>query len=174
MGYQTEIYEWEGDPTQAFANLVWKSRQYNHQVRLRYGYGRIYFTEGDFDEYVALVNEYNDIIKRNLDLLGYGKIIHDSGPWVGFQLGTLPVTGTYLEDVPQVPSYAGDKELTLRVYRNGALIFTKSIYSEKPFRIEPNKRGRMWEFEIEGNVERIEAADFASSMDELKQLQREG
>lgn len=174
MGYITEIFEWEGDSSQSFSNFVWKTKQVNHPFRVRYGYGRFYFTEGDFDAYNALVEEYNAAVSRNLDRLSSGYIIHDSGPWSGFQVGLLPVTGTYLEEVPSLPSYAGDKELTLRVYRDNELVFTKSIYTEKPFRITPNTRGREWEFEIEGNVDRLQAADFASSMEEIKQMQTGG
>lgn len=173
--YSSEVYQWEGDATQAFSNFIWETKQYNHQGRLRYNYARIFFTEGDFDAFNAALDAYNDIINRNLDRLSSSNVIHQQGPWQGWEIGTLPVTGTYLEEVPSQPVYSGDKMLSFKAYCDNELVSTRLVYNERPFRLgQTIKRGREWEFIFEGNVDRMQQVDMATSVDELKQTQSEG
>jgi hypothetical protein len=173
--YASEVYQWEGDSSQAFSNFIWKTKQYNFQTRLRFNYARIYFTEGDFDTFNALLDAYNNVIARNLDRLSSENIIHAQGPWQGYEIGTLPLAGTYLEDVPTEPVYSGDKMLSLKAYCNNVLVSERLVYNERPFRLGQDiRQGREWEFILEGNVDRLQQIDLASSMDELKQEQSEG
>ena len=55
--------------------------------------------------------------------------------------------------------------VTLRVYADGALIFTKSVESRNPFRL-PARVGRDWEMQVEGSSE-VFALSLANSMSEL-------
>lgn len=55
--------------------------------------------------------------------------------------------------------------MTMRVYLDGALLFTKTVASRNPFRL-PSKVGRDWEFEIEGDFE-VFVAGLATSMTEF-------
>ena len=168
MGYISEIFEWEGDDTQPFSNFEWLSRQYNFSNRLRFLYARAFFTEGDFDAFEAALAAYNDLIDQNLQRLSANVVIHDQGPWQGWQIGTIMVAGSLLNDVGAAPTYAGDKSLTLEVYTDNTLVFTKTITNERPFRIGQNRQGREWEFKITGNVSRLQQLDFATSMQELR------
>jgi len=69
---------------------------------------------------------------------------------------------------PYPPTYTGSDTLTLNVYINGTLAFTKDVYSD-----QPSARGRItsneWEFEIIGNVQ-----SQPSRCDRMKELKLGG
>ena len=174
MGFTNEVQEWEGDQTQAIRNFLWRSKQFVFDNRLSNIYCVIIFDQGDLEDFNQAVQDYNDAIRKNRLILLSGDLFDDDLPdGSGFGIGTKPITGTNLIDPGPFPVYAGDLELTLRVYVNEVLAFTKTIINERPFRIGARKRGRRWSFEIEGNVDRVKRMDFASSMEELKAMIQE-
>lgn len=174
MAYMTEIYEWEGDETQPFGTFNWKTKLYNMQERMRFGYGRIYFDEGDFDAYNAALDAYNLLVSQNLGYLSGGYVMYVNAPHQGWPVGGLPLAGSVIRDAGSVPSYAGEKVLNLKIYVDETLISTTQIFNQQPFRIDAQRRANRWEFEIEGNVESVKRIEFAPSMGELKQSQQGG
>lgn len=175
MPFTNEIFQWEGDTTQALRNFIWRSKQFVFDNRPSHLYGVILFDQGDLADYNQAVADWEDAVRKNRLILQARGVFPDSLPdGSGFGLGVRPITGTTLVDPGPFPTYTGDLTLTLRVYVNEILSFTKTIINQKPFRIGTRKRGRRWSFEIEGNVNRIKRMDFASSMDEIKAMIQEG
>lgn len=168
MGNANMIYEWEGDSSQALSNFTHKGRKELFPKRVRFVYARVLFVQGDLDDYWDLVEARNDVINRNKAKIAEGTI-DGSGGRVGggFWFGEESVTGDALEDVPDEPTYSGDLSLSLKIYVDGTLENTISVYDTKPFRIGVQKRSADWEFELVGNVDKVHRLDVASSMREL-------
>lgn len=176
MGFTTEVYEWEGDTTQAFGSFIWKSKRYLLENRPSKLYAVILFEQGDLADFEQALQDYQAAVTANQLLIASGWIF--PGPQLpsgsGFQIGNRAVTGTSLQNPGPLPVYGGELSLILRVYVDGVLRFTKTVISQKPFRIPTRRRGRAWEFELEGNVDRVRRMDFASSMQEIKAAINEG
>jgi len=130
MAYITEIYEWEGDETQPFGTFNWKTKLYNLEDRMRFGFGRIYFDEGDFDAYLAALDAYNLLINQNLGYLSGGYVIYVNAPHQGWPVGGLPLAGSVIRDTGAMPTYTGMKELLLKIYADGTLISTTQIFTQ--------------------------------------------
>ncbi len=176
MAYITEIFEWEGDETQPFGTFNWKTKLYQMGRRMRFGYGRIYFDEGDFDAFNAAVAAYNEAINQNLQYLSGGYVIFVNAPHQGWPIGGLPLAGSVIRDAGSAPTYTGDKTLSLKVYTDDTLRSTTQIFNETPFRVNAQRKSNRWEFELEGNVENVKRMEFAPTMREIKQplQQRQG
>ena len=160
--------EFEGDQTQALQNFTWRTRENTYDNRLRMNYGVILFNQGDLAAFDAAVQAYYDTINANQTILSSDRIIYETGPHEGFGIGDRAITGTLLTDPGSLPQYSGDLTLTLNTYVGGTLKNTKTIINELPFRISDTGQGRVWEFEIVGNVTNVKRMDFASSVEELK------
>ena len=175
MGFTVEVYEWEGDQTQALRNFTWRSKQFVFDNRPSHLYAVILFDQGDLEDYFAAVEAWYDVIRQNRLILLTQGIFQDGLPdGSGFPIGTQPITGTTLINPGPFPQYAGDLELTFRAYVDEVLQFTKTILNQRPFRVGTRKRGRRWSFELEGNVDRVLRMDVASSMQEIKAPIQEG
>jgi len=173
MGFINNIFEWEGDQTQAFGNLLWRSKEYLYPKKIRFAACRIIFNTGDLEAYWALVEERQAIIDRNADKLATGQLGTIGGLEGGYIHAQYPIAGDNLEDVPAEPVYAGDLELTFRLYTDDVLRHTKQLYNTQIFKLPSGYRGRRHYFELEGNVERIKRIDLATSVWELKNDQGE-
>lgn len=173
MGFANYIWQWEGDQTQAIGNMFWKSKEFLYPKKIRFAAGRIIFITGDLDDYQALIDEREAIIQRNLEKLATGAIGTIGGNEGGFIHAHYPIAGDNLEDVPLEPTYAGELELTFRLYTDDVLRHTKQLYTTQIFKLPGGYRGRRHYFTLEGNVERIKRIDLATSIWELKQDQGE-
>jgi hypothetical protein len=173
MGFANYIWEWEGDETQAFGEMFWKSKEFLYPKKIRFAACRIIFITGDLDEYQALLDEREAIIKRNLDKLATGAIGTIGGTEGGFIHAHYPIAGDNLEDVPAEPTYAGELSLIFKLYCNDILRHTKQLYTTEIFKLPGGYRGRRHFFTLEGNVERIKRVDLATSIWELKHDQGE-
>lgn len=168
MGNPNRIYEWEGDSTQALASYTYKTRRFLIPKRARFAFARILFELGDFEAYWVLVGIRNDVISRNLAKIAEGSIDGAGGRvGGGFWFAEVPISGSTLETVPDLPVYAGDKTLVLNTYTGGVLQSTKTIYSDRPFRLGVDARSSDWEFEIIGNADKIHQLDIATSVREI-------
>jgi len=162
------VYEWEGDDTQALSSFTFKGRKEMFPKRVRFVYARVLFARGDLDDYYDLVAARNDVIKRNKAKIAEGSIDGVGGRiGGGFWFGETAVAGDDLETVPDEPTYSGDLSLSLKIYVDGTLENTISVYDEKPFRIGIQKKSTEWDFELVGNVDKVHKLDAASSMKEL-------
>ncbi len=173
MGFTTEIMQFEGDTTQALNSFTWRTRENTYDNKLRMNYGVVLFEQGDLLAFEAAVQAYNDIIIANQNTLSSNRIIYENGPHEGFDIAARALAENLLIDPGSLPVYAGDLTLTLNTYVDGTLKNTKTIIGEQPFRIPDTGKGRLWEFEIIGNVEKVKRMDFASSMEEIKQILQE-
>lgn len=169
MATNNNVFEWEGDNTQALASFSIKTRKEILKGRERIAYGRILFETGDFDAYWALVKERDDIIARNKAKISQGNVDGAGGAvGGGYWFGVVPIAGDDLETVPAVPSYTGDLVLSLLIYMGGTLINTIAIYHEKPFRLgTAGKRNITFEAKLVGNVEKVHQMDFGASVKEI-------
>jgi len=175
MAYITEIFEWEGDATQPFGTFNWKTKMFNMDGRMRFGFGRIYFDEGDFDAFNAALAAFNEAINQNQQYLSGGYVMYINEPHQGWPVGGLPLAGSVIRDAGSAPVYTGEKSLTLKVYADETLLSSTLIYDQFPFRTDAQKRSNRWEFELEGNVQNVKRMEFAPSARELQQpLQRGG
>jgi len=160
MGYN--VYKWEGDTTQRRDSFTWKSKKYLMNSRKRFSAARVIFESTDLSAYYASVLAYNEAIERNRARLSVAVgIIGGLMPGEDISLG-----GDVLEAVPSQPVYAGDDSLTIKVYVDGTLRKTKTITNTKAFKIGAQRRGRVWEFELIGNVV-VKQFGFADSVEEL-------
>jgi len=168
MGYINNIFEWEGDHTQAFGNLLWKSKEFLYPKKIRFAACRIIFLPGDLEAYWAEVEARQAIIDRNADKLATGQLGTIGGLEGGYIHAQYPIAGDNLEDVPAEPEYTGELQLTFRLYTDDVLRHTKQLYTTQIFKLPGGYRGRRHYFELEGNVERIKRIDLATSIWELK------
>ena len=168
MGNPNRVYEWEGDSSQAFGSYTYKVKRFLVSKRVRFAFARILFELGDFEDHWDLVKVRNDVIARNLAKIAE-RSIDGAGGRVGggFWFAEAPISGSTLETVPDLPVYAGDKTLVLKTYVGGVLQSTKTIYSDRPFRLGVGIRSLDWEFEIIGNADKIHQLDIATSVREI-------
>lgn len=165
------VYQWEGDKTQPYANnWVWRSKRVLLPYRATVGAARVIATLGDRADYYALLLARQEAIARNSARISAGMI---GGSISENLVGVLEVNGDDLEDPPTVGTYSGDFNLFFRLYVDGALRFTKDVYSERPFRCADGFRGRSFEFELEGNIT-VRRIDYGASIDDLKTLIQAG
>ena len=170
MGEFHYIYEWEGDSTQAYNPFIWKGADFVFPKKVRLCAGRIIFTNGDLQDYWDLVVARNELIERNrqrIAALALGLVGFDTGAG-GYSTGDLPIGGDALEVVPAEPVYAGDLSLTIKIYGDGDLRVTKTIYTPQPFRFDAGDAARRWSYRLDGNVSEVQRVDLATSVEELK------
>ncbi len=169
MGNTNMVYEFEGDTSQALTFFDYKSKMFRVPRRIRLVYGRVLFTQGDLATHWALVKARNDVIARNLAKIAEGTI-DPSGSRVGggFYFGSAAINADALETVPDLPVYAGDLSLVMKVYKAGILVATKAIYHDKPFRLGISGKDTEWEYELIGNVSAVHQVDLASSIREMR------
>ena len=168
MGYYNQIYEWEGDTTQPYpTNFKWRTKKILLPIRTTFSAARIIAEVGDRQDYYDSVANRDAIIARNNARISG----NDIGGAIGEDaIGTLEVNGDLLEDVPTIGDYSGAFNLTMKLYVDEVLRFTKEVYaSDIPFRLADGFRGRTFEVEIEGNVT-VRRFDMGGSMEELKIL----
>lgn len=167
MANYNQVYEWEGDNTQPFLQLMtWKSKKFLLPVKKTFNCARIIAEQEDREDYFALLEARQAVIGRNNAKISAETI----GGAIGEEVigSELAVNGDNLETVPVLPLYSGDFELTFKVYADEVLKFSKQIFTDKPFRLSGGFRGRTWEFEVIGNVT-IRRIDVADSVQELMQ-----
>lgn len=162
------VYEWEGDTTQPRGEYTWKSKKFILPVRTTFSCARLIFSSTDRAAYWALVEAYNAAIARNIERIATARIGGAiAEPLIG---APLAIADDDLEEPPTPPTYTGSDTLTLNVYINGTLAFTKDVYSDQPFRLSDGITANEWEFEIIGNVQ-VSAFGVANRMKELKTLE---
>lgn len=166
-----EVYEWEGDQTQAFDNFYWESREFVTPGRIRLSCARVVFDVGDLEAYYQLVLDRQEIIDRNAAKLASGQLGTTGGIEGGYIHANYPIAGDNLEDVPAEPTYSGDLSLQFKLYADGSLIFTKQLYTNRIFKLPGGYRGLKWKIVLTGNVAKIQRCDVASSVQEIMRLQ---
>ncbi len=168
-----EVYEWEGDQTQALGNLFWESRTWITPGRPRLSCARVLFDTGDLDDYWRLVQDRQEIIDRNAAKLASGQLGTTGGAEGGYIFGDYPIAGDNLEEVPAEPVYGGTLSLVFRLYADGVLKFTKQLYTTRIFKLRGGYRAQKWKVVLEGNVDRIQRVDVASSVQEIMRLKQQ-
>lgn len=166
------IYEWEGDQTQALSNFYWDSREFVTPGRPRLSCGRVVFTEGDLVTYYDAVRAREDIIERNAARLASGLLGTTGGAEGGYIHGAYPIAGDNLEEVPAAPTYGGTLSLIFYLYADGVLKMTKQLYKTGIFKLPGGYRALKWKIVLEGNVAKVQKLDVASSVQELMRLQK--
>lgn len=164
--YRNNIYQWEGDQTQPYPNLLtWKSGRVLLPRKKTFYAARVIAETGDRNDYYELIEARKRAIKRNNEKISAGIIWN---PVIGYD---IEINGDNLEEVPVVADYSGNFHLVIKIYGDDTLLHEKEIYAlDKPFKIKGGIRARAWEVQIEGNV-KVRRFDMADSVDELTQDQ---
>jgi len=168
-----DVYKWEGDETQAYSNFVWESRDHLMPKKIRLAAGKIEFVEGDLDDFYATYAAWLQTRANNtakIAAYSLGSIT----PVGGFDLGVYGPADDDLEALGAEPTYEGDLELTLKIYSDGVLRVTKSIYSNEIFRFNAGDKKNNWKYRLEGNVNRVKSVLLASTAWEIKQARNGG
>lgn len=164
------VYEWEGDLAQPRGNYSWKSKAFSLPSKMALNVGRVDFEGQNREAFWALFEAYHAGLARNRALLS---ALSPGGTLGEEEIGgDIEIGGDGLEELGVEPAYTGDDALQLKIYIDEVLAMTKEIYSQNPFRFVGNKRGRVIEFELIGNVAVSEVV-LATSVDELKEEGRE-
>jgi len=162
-----KVYQFEGDQTQALANMTWRSKLFVTPKKVTFDVARIIFIEGDLDDFQALVDARAEQIKRNERILAEGAItgVEIGG---GFIFADYILGGDNLETVVAAPSYAGSLELIFKLYADDTLKFTKTLYTSDIFKCTTGYRSKKWYYQLEGNIDKVLRVDIATSSRELK------
>lgn len=166
------VYEWEGDQTQALDNFFWESREFVTPGRPRMSCARVVFTEGDLAAFWASLVAREDIIDRNMARLSSGMLGTTGGAEGGYIHGAFPIAGDNLEEVPALPTYGGILQLKFYLYADGVLKITKDLYTSRIFKLPGGYRALKWKIVLEGNVDKVQKLDVATSVQEILRLQQ--
>jgi hypothetical protein len=174
MAFDNIVYEWEGDDTQAFGNMTWESPEVVSNGRNRLSCGRVLFDVGDLQAFYDTVRDREEIIARNAAKLATGQLGTTGGNEGGYIFGKYPIAGDNLEVVPAEPTYGGVLALTFKLYGDGVLKFTKQLYTNAVFKLAGGYRAQKWIIRLEGNVDKVQRIDVASSVEEILRRTRGG
>ena len=166
-----EVYQWEGDQTQAFSSFYWESAEFVTPGRVRLSCARVVFDTGDLEAYYQSVLDRQAIIDRNAAKLATGQLGTTGGAEGGYIFGVYPIAGDNLEDVPAAPVYGGSLSLQFRLYGDGVLKITKQLYTTRIFKLPGGYRALKWKIVLTGNVAKVQRLDVATSVRELMRLQ---
>lgn len=167
MAYDNVVYEWEGDPTQPFGTMIWESPEVVMDGRIRLSCARVLFDTGDLQTFWDTIKAREELIARNAAKLATGLLGTTGGNEGGYIFGQYPIAGDNLETVPAAPSYGGTLSLIFKLYADGNLKFTKTLYTNKIFKLAGGYRGQKWIVRLEGNVDKVQRIDVASSVEEI-------
>jgi hypothetical protein len=167
MAYDNKVYEWEGDVSQSFASMVWDSPEIVTDGRVRMSCARVLFDVGDLKAFWDTVEAREEIIRRNSAKLATGLLGTTGGDEGGYVFGKYPIAGDNLETVPAAPTYGGVLSLAFKLYADGVLKFTKQLYTNRIFKLAGGYRGQKWIIRLEGNVDKIQRVDVATSVEEI-------
>ena len=167
MAYDNVVYQWQGDPTQAFKNLTWESPEIVTTGRVRMSCARVLFDVGDLEFFYRTVLDREEMIARNAVKLASGQLGTTGGAEGGYIFGVYPIAGDSLEEVPAAPTYGGSLSLTFKLYGDGVLKFTKSLYTNRIFKLAGGYRAQKWIIRLEGNVDKVQRVDVATSVEEI-------
>jgi hypothetical protein len=167
MAFDNKVYEWEGDDTQAFKDLYWESPEIVMDGRIRLSVARILFNVGDLAAFWQTIADRDELIQRNSIKLATGLLGTIGGNEGGYIFGEFPIAGDNLETVPAEPTYGGELSLVFKLYADGVLKFTKQLYTNAIFKMKGGYRGQKWIISLEGNVEKVQRVDVATSVEEI-------
>jgi hypothetical protein len=167
MAYDNVVYEWEGDNTQPFGTMEWESPEIVTDGRIRMSCARVLFDVGDLAAFWQTLIDREEIIRRNAAKLATGQLGTTGGSEGGYIFGKYPIAGDNLEAVPAEPTYGGTLALTFKLYGDGVLKFTKQLYTNRIFKLAGGYRAQKWIIRLEGNVDKIQRVDVATSVEEI-------
>ena len=166
------IYEWEGDSTQPFSNNYWESKEVVTPGRVRMSCARVLFDTGDLEAFYQTILDREEIIDSNAAKLASGQLGTTGGIEGGYIHAAYPIAGDNLEAVPAAPVYGGDLSLEFKLYGDGDLKITKTLYTSRVFKLPGGYRALKWKIVLTGNVDKVQRCDVASSVQELMRLQQ--
>jgi hypothetical protein len=166
------IYEWEGDDTQALSNFYWESKEIVTPGRVRMSCARIIFVPADLEPFYQTILDREEIIDANAAKLATGQIGTTGGIEGGYIHAAYPIAGDNLDAVPAEPVYGGDLSLEFKLYGDGFLKITKTLYTSRVFKLPGGYRALKWKIVLTGNVDKVQRCDVASSVQELMRLQQ--
>ena len=167
MAYDNIVYEWEGDTTQPFGTMYWESPEIVTDGRIRLSCARVLFDVGDLEAFYQTVLDRDELIARNAAKLASGQIGTIGGAEGGYIFGKYSIAGDGLEEVPAAPVYGGTLSLIFKLYGDGVLKFTKTLYNNRIFKLGGGYRAQKWIVSLTGNVDKIQRVDVATSVEEI-------
>ena len=167
MAYDNVVYKWQGDATQPLDNMYWESPEIVMDGRIRMSCARVLFDVGDLAAFWQTLVDREEIIARNAAKLATGQLGTTGGNEGGYIFGKYPIAGDNLEAVTALPTYGGTLSLVFKLYADGVLKFTKQLYTNRVFKLAGGYRGQKWIVSLEGNVDKVQRVDVASSVEEI-------
>lgn len=157
VGLNRYVWEWEGLPS-LNKTMVWKSKKFRSTSGpTTFSAARVYVDrecESTLSSIQDQINEYAE-----------AWLIPDlNGPLNELTINETTLNGDSFEDIRNTLRVSCDAKF--KFYVDGALVFTKTIDTDLPFRLPSGVVGTTFEFEIESNMN-IYQVDIATSMNEL-------
>ena len=150
------IFEWDADNGRRY-ELDWMSKVFQLAKPTTFNCAQVF---ADFGEIVPIdtgQQEENEALQA-LPMMGGGQI-------AGLEIGVAEINGSLV--VPITPQTLRRVQFTL--YRGDVPIFTKSVTSQKPFRLPTGYRDELFAIQLSASVPTFSVA-VATSMEELKQV----
>ena len=150
------IYEWDADNGRRYES-DWMSKVFQLAKPTTFNCAQVF---ADFGEIVPIdtgQQEQNETLQEQ-PMMGGGQI-------AGLEICATEINGSML--VPITPQTLRRVQFTL--YRNDVPFFTKSVTSQKPFRLPTGYREELFAIQLSASVPTFSAA-VATSMEELKQV----
>jgi len=158
------ILQFAADDSSPMGSGLWRSKIFRAPRKICPSVCRISFAEGDLADHQALIDARKEAIKRNQAKIAAGLATEPGGGWT---FAELCIGGDVLETVPDEPTYTGSLSLTFRLYGDGTLRHTETVY-DGLFRLTGRYRATEFYYEIEGNVDSVSMVEIATSMKELR------
>lgn len=155
------VYQW--DEQVAREPYLWRSKKFVLRQESNFSAARILarwedaLSQEEADEYNAMRAA---AIAANQAALA----TNTSGGLNGSAINVVEINGDSLQDVP--PLLDDIVGLTMKIYYNDKLKFTRTVDSDKPFRLPSGYRGKFVEVELNGQIE-VEEFRMATSMLDL-------
>ncbi len=151
-----KIYAWNVDDTNRYLSY-WASREYQLPAPVNFNCAQVHADYGD----ILPINTV--ILQENIALLADADDVN--GALCAAPVNTFAVNGSAIQPVPQETQRK--VQFSLRV--DGALVFTKQLSSDKPFRLPNGFKSELQGFAITASVP-VHSVSIAQSERELGQM----
>ena len=150
---------WEGDDYN-YLTAKWKSKKFILDSSINFSVGRIIIDSNFYDDVLALVESESYILDLNAAVFAAGNLV---GSYGTFMYGRFEYGGDLILSSNNVEINA---DISFKLYANNELKFTKTVNSDKFFRLPSGYRANKWEVQLEGNIP-IRKIQFATSVRSL-------
>ena len=150
------IYEWDADNGMRYES-DWMSKDFQLAKPTTFNCAQVFADFGEIIPIDTTQQERNEAL-QSLPMMGGGQI-------AGLEIGVAEINGSLVLPVTQQVQ----RRVQFTLYRGAVPVFTKSVTSQKPFRLPTGYRDELFAIQLSASVPTFSAA-MATSMEELKQV----